>query len=93
MFNNIEAKILKGNFKGGDVLLPRIPMISTDLPFDFKHVHFPVQLTIAISIDKAQEHIDTQDMAAEAILILDLLLSRGATQRPGAQDAWARLRS
>jgi len=29
------------NFKGEDVLLSRIPMIPTDMPFEFKHLKFP----------------------------------------------------
>ncbi|GFT68637.1 ATP-dependent DNA helicase [Trichonephila clavipes] len=35
MMNNvIEATILTGKFKGEDVLLPRIPKIPTDMPFN-----------------------------------------------------------
>jgi hypothetical protein len=30
---------LNGKFKGEDVLLPRIPMIPTDMSFDFKRLH------------------------------------------------------
>ncbi|GFT09070.1 hypothetical protein TNCV_4105332 [Trichonephila clavipes] len=42
MMNNvIEATILTGKFKGEDVLLPRIPMIPTDMPFEFKRLQFP----------------------------------------------------
>ncbi|GFW18544.1 ATP-dependent DNA helicase [Trichonephila clavipes] len=43
MMNNvIVATILTGKFKGEDVLLPRIPMIPTDMPFEFKRLQFPV---------------------------------------------------
>jgi ATP-dependent DNA helicase PIF1 len=42
MNNIIEATILNGKFKGEDVLLPRIPMISIDMPFEFKRLQFPV---------------------------------------------------
>ncbi|GFV61162.1 ATP-dependent DNA helicase [Trichonephila clavipes] len=46
MMNNvIEATILTGKFKGEDVLLPRIPMIPTDMPFEFKRLQFPVRLS------------------------------------------------
>jgi ATP-dependent DNA helicase PIF1 len=39
MMNNIiEATILNGKFKGEDVLLPRIPIIWTDMPFKFKRL-------------------------------------------------------
>lgn len=52
--NIIEARILNGKFKGEDVLIPRIPMIPTDLPFDFKRMQFPVRLAFAMTINKAQ---------------------------------------
>lgn len=55
MFRNvIEATILIGKFKGEDVLIPRIPMISTDMSFQFKRVQFPVRLAFAMTINKAQ---------------------------------------
>ena len=34
--NLIEATIIGGKFKGEDILIPRIPMISNDLPFEFE---------------------------------------------------------
>lgn len=37
----IEATIIKGKYKGEDVLIPRILMVPTDLPFDFKRLQFP----------------------------------------------------
>lgn len=54
MNNIIEATILNGKFKGEDVLLPRIPMIPTDLPFEFKRLQFPVRIAFAMTINKAQ---------------------------------------
>jgi hypothetical protein len=43
MMNNIvEATILNGNFKGEDVLLPRIPTIPTDMYFDFRAQTFAI---------------------------------------------------
>ncbi|GFT23505.1 ATP-dependent DNA helicase [Trichonephila clavipes] len=55
MMNNvIEATILTGKFKGEDVLLPRILMIPTDMPFEFKRLQFPVRLAFAMTINKAQ---------------------------------------
>jgi ATP-dependent DNA helicase PIF1 len=43
MMNNIiEATILNGKFKREEVLLPRIPMIPTDMSFVFKRWQFPV---------------------------------------------------
>lgn len=41
MNNVINATILNGKFKGEDVLIPRIPLISTDVPFEFKRLQFP----------------------------------------------------
>jgi hypothetical protein len=40
MNNVIEATILNGKFNGEDVLLPRIPMIPTDMPLEFKRTKF-----------------------------------------------------
>ncbi|CAH1987619.1 unnamed protein product [Acanthoscelides obtectus] len=55
MMNNvIEATILFGKFKGKDVLLPRIPIIPTDMPFEFNCLQFPLRLAFAITINKAQ---------------------------------------
>ncbi|GBP44542.1 ATP-dependent DNA helicase pif1 [Eumeta japonica] len=55
MMNNvIEATILTGKFKGEDVLWPRIPMISIDMPFEFKRLQFPLRLAFSMAINKAQ---------------------------------------
>ena len=54
MENVIEATILTGPFEGEAVLILRIPMIPTDLPFHFKRLQFPIRLTFAITINKAQ---------------------------------------
>ncbi|XP_053968141.1 ATP-dependent DNA helicase pif1-like [Anastrepha ludens] len=54
MGNVIEATILKGKYKGEDVLIPRILLIQTDLPFDFKRLQFPIRLAFAMTINKAQ---------------------------------------
>jgi ATP-dependent DNA helicase PIF1 len=57
MMNNIiEATILNGKFKGENVLLSRIPMIPTDMPFEFKRLQFPVRLTFAMTINRAEGH-------------------------------------
>jgi ATP-dependent DNA helicase PIF1 len=47
MNNVIEATILKGNYKGEDVLIPN------DMLFDFKRLQFPVRLAFAMSINKS----------------------------------------
>ena len=53
MKNMIEANIIIGK-KGEDVLIPRIPVIPTDITSEFKRVHFPVSLAFAMSIYKSQ---------------------------------------
>lgn len=41
LMNNItEGTVIIGKFKGEDVLIPRIPLILTDFPFEFKPVQF-----------------------------------------------------
>lgn len=54
MNNLIEAIILIGLHKGEDVLFPRIPFIPTDMAFEFKRLQFPIRLTFAMTINKAQ---------------------------------------
>lgn len=54
MTNIIEATILTGPFKDEDVLIPRIPIIPSDMPFQFKRLQFPIRLAFAITINKAQ---------------------------------------
>lgn len=50
----IEATILGGKYKGNNVFIPRIPMISTDVPIEFKRLQFPVRLSFAFTINKGQ---------------------------------------
>ena len=52
--NVIEATILTGASKGEIVLIPRIPLIPTDLFFEFKRLQFPVRLAYGITINKSQ---------------------------------------
>lgn len=52
--NIIGATILTGVGKGESVIIPLIPIIPTDLPFQFNRLQFPVKLSFAITIDKAQ---------------------------------------
>ncbi|XP_053949404.1 ATP-dependent DNA helicase pif1-like [Anastrepha ludens] len=44
MPNLIQATILTGRAKGEIVPIPRIPLIPTDMPFEFKRLQFPVRL-------------------------------------------------
>ncbi|CAK1599237.1 unnamed protein product [Parnassius mnemosyne] len=54
MPNLIEATIINGKYAGENVCIPRIPMIPTDLPFEFKRLQFPVRLAFAMTINKSQ---------------------------------------
>ncbi|XP_036345359.1 uncharacterized protein LOC118754555 [Rhagoletis pomonella] len=54
MDNVIHATILKGKFESEEVLIPRIPMIPTDIPFEFKRIQFPIRLAFAMTINKSQ---------------------------------------
>jgi hypothetical protein len=53
--NVIEATILNGKFKDQNVLLPRIPMIPSDTPIQFKRLQFPIRLAFAMTINKARQ--------------------------------------
>ncbi len=50
----IEATILTGCGKGEDVFIPRIPLIPTDFPFEFKCLQLPIKVCFAMSINKSQ---------------------------------------
>ena len=50
-----EVTIITGCAKGKDVFIPRFPVITSDLAFTFKRIQFPINLSFAMSINKAQE--------------------------------------
>lgn len=50
----IEAKIITDPNEGETVFIPKIPIIPSNLPFQFKRFQFPVKLCFAISINKSQ---------------------------------------
>jgi len=50
----IECIILTGCGSGKTVLIPRISIIPSDLPFKFKCIQFTVKLAFAMTINKAQ---------------------------------------
>ncbi|KAL0820013.1 hypothetical protein ABMA28_005972 [Loxostege sticticalis] len=50
----IVCTILTGCGTGEDVLIPRIPLIPSDLPFQFKRLQFPVKISFAMTINKSQ---------------------------------------
>jgi ATP-dependent DNA helicase PIF1 len=45
--------ILNGKFRGENILLPRIPIIPTDVPLQFKQLQFPIKLAFAMTINKS----------------------------------------
>ncbi|XP_060845791.1 uncharacterized protein LOC132925411 [Rhopalosiphum padi] len=51
----IEAQIMTGSLKGESVFIPRIPMIPSDYPFQFKRMQFHVKVCFAMTIYKSQE--------------------------------------
>ncbi|KAL6645873.1 hypothetical protein ACP70R_017481 [Stipagrostis hirtigluma subsp. patula] len=57
MRNAIDAEIVLGQHAGKRVFLPRIPLCPSDdemFPFRFKRKQFPVRLSFAMTINKAQ---------------------------------------
>ncbi|UYV62704.1 hypothetical protein LAZ67_2001639, partial [Cordylochernes scorpioides] len=53
----VEATILTGCFQNEEVFIPRIPLIHDDKhsPLHFKRLQFPIRVSFAMSINKAQE--------------------------------------
>ncbi|GBP88950.1 hypothetical protein EVAR_52289_1 [Eumeta japonica] len=52
--SNYLASILNGKFRGENILIPRIPIIPTDVPIQFKRLQFPIRLAFAMTINKSQ---------------------------------------
>ena len=52
--NLIEATIFTGCGEGETVFIPRIPLIPSDYPFQFKRLQFPVRMCLAMTVNKAQ---------------------------------------
>jgi hypothetical protein len=55
--NAIDAEIVVGQHAGERVFLPRIPLCPSDndmFPFRFKRKQFPIRLSFAMTINKAQ---------------------------------------
>ncbi|PWZ05548.1 ATP-dependent DNA helicase PIF1 [Zea mays] len=55
--NSIDAEIVLGQHVGKRIFLPRIPLCPSDeemFPFQFKRKKFPVRLSFAMTVNKAQ---------------------------------------
>lgn len=52
--NVIQAEILTGSHRGETVFIPRIPLITSELIFEFKRLQFPIKLSYAMTINKSQ---------------------------------------
>lgn len=50
----IEGTILTGQWKGENVIIPRIPLISNDSVIEFKRLQFPIKVAFAMTVNKAQ---------------------------------------
>ncbi|GFV25725.1 ATP-dependent DNA helicase [Trichonephila clavipes] len=48
------ATILTGEAKGDNVLIPRIPIIPNNFPFNFKRLQFPLKVAFSMTINKSQ---------------------------------------
>lgn len=56
--NAIDAEIVNGQHAGNRVFIPRIPLSPSkdvSLPFKFKRKQFPIRLSFAMTINKAQD--------------------------------------
>ena len=54
MLKVVEVTILNGKSKGEDVLISRLPVMPTDMPFEFKRLQFDVRLAFSMTINKVQ---------------------------------------
>ncbi|ONM20919.1 hypothetical protein ZEAMMB73_Zm00001d005363 [Zea mays] len=55
--NSIDAEIVLGQHAGKRIFLPRIPLCPSDeemFPFQFKRKQFPIRLSFAMTVNKAQ---------------------------------------
>lgn len=50
----MKALSLTCKASGESVFTPKIPLIPSDMPFQFNRLQFPVKLNLTLSINKAQ---------------------------------------
>ena len=76
MAHVIEATIITGCGKDEVVFIPRIPLISDEqLPIKFKHLQFPVRVSFAMTINKAQG----QTLKVVGLQLMESCFSHGST--------------
>jgi ATP-dependent DNA helicase PIF1 len=74
--NTIDAKIVLGQHAGMQVFLPRIPLCPSDdemFPFQFKRKQFPIRLSFAMTVNKAQG----QTIPNVGVYLTELVFSHG----------------
>ncbi|PWZ38653.1 ATP-dependent DNA helicase PIF1, partial [Zea mays] len=74
--NSIEAEIVLGQHAGMRIFLPRIPLCPSDdemFPFHFKRKQFPVRLSFAMTVNKAQG----QTIPNVGVYLLEPVFSHG----------------
>ena len=69
----ITATIITGQAKGKDVFIPRIPLIPSSYPIDFKRLQFPLRPCFAMTINKAQG----QSLEVVGLFLQDPCFSHG----------------
>lgn len=52
--NIVEATVITGCARGEIVFIPRIPLIPSEYPFEFKRIQFPLKVCFAMTINKSQ---------------------------------------
>ncbi|XP_029648406.1 uncharacterized protein LOC115222350 [Octopus sinensis] len=50
----LQATIIASCHRGEITYIPRMPLIPSNVPFQFKHLQFPVRLCFTMTINKAQ---------------------------------------
>ena len=75
MYKSIEATIITGCGKDKVVFIPRIPLIPSDeqLPIKFKRLQFPVRVSFAMTINKAQ----AQTLKVVGLQLMESCFSHG----------------
>ncbi|XP_008178766.1 uncharacterized protein LOC103307981 [Acyrthosiphon pisum] len=50
----VKARVLIGEAKGANVIIPRILIKPNNLPFNFKRLQFPLKVAFSMTINKSQ---------------------------------------